>query len=132
MWIKDETEDVPGWCEELEQEGMACRRLSDYMDMTALKHPYAWKVFTLLFSTFQEMLFLDADDSPIQNPDVIFESDVYQQHGAILWPDYWKHSGSPWLPYIIGLSGGQSEMLYDEQSVESGQIVWDKKRHWKV
>ena len=131
IWAKDEKEELSGWCAELETEGIACRRLVDHMDMSALKHPYQWKVFTLLFSSFREILFLDADDMPVRNPDDVFESEAYQSTGAVLWPDYWKHSGSPWAPYIVGLSDKASDMLMDDRSVESGQIIWDKARHWK-
>ena len=132
VWAKDSSEETPGWCAELAKEGIACRRLADYMDMTHLKHPYQWKVFTMLFSSFREILFLDADDMPIDNPDTIFDSEVFQKNGAILWPDYWKHSGSPWLPYILGMTEQRSDMLYDEKSVESGQIFWHKETHWRV
>ena len=132
VWAKDASEEMPGWCSELAKEGIACRRLSDYMDLAHLKHPYQWKVFTMLFSSFREILFLDADDMPIENPDTIFDSEVYQNNGVILWPDYWKHSGSPWLPYILGISEQKSDMLYDEKSVESGQMFWHKQTHWKV
>ena len=132
VWIKDETENKKGWCEELEKEGMMCRKLDDYIDMSMLPVGYQWKIFTLLFSSFEEILFLDADSIPIQNPDFIFDSNLYKEKRAILWPDYWKHTGSPWLPYVIGISDEQSEMLQDQKSIESGQIVWDKKVHWKV
>ena len=132
VWIKDRSEETPGWCEELEQEGMACRRLQDYMDMSILPMPYQWKVFTILFSSFKEIIFLDADDMPIRNPDVIFDSAVYRENGAILWPDYWKHTGSWWLPYIVGVKDEASDMWQDEKSAESGQLVWNKEWHWKV
>ena len=132
VWMKDETEDIPGWCDELQTEGMTCRYLSEYMDPGVLKHNYAMKIFTILFSSFEEVLLLDADSAPIQYPDPIFDSEIYQEKGAILWPDYWRHTGSPWLPYIIGLTDAKSEMFYDDKTVESGQLVWNKKQHWKV
>ena len=132
VWMKDQTEEKEGWCAELEKEGMVCRRLSDYMDLSALPIPYQWKVFVMLFSSFEEFIFLDADSMPIRNPDQVFESKPYRDTGAILWPDYWKHTGTPWLPFVIGISDEASDMLQDEKSVESGQLVWNKNRHWKV
>ena len=132
VWVKDRSEENKNWCDEIAKEGMVCRRLSDYMDLSAVPLPYQWKAFVMLFSSFEEILFLDADSIPIKNPDAVFESKVYHDTGAVLWPDYWKHTGSPWLPYAIGISDGASEMLQDERSVESGQIVWNKHRHWKV
>ena len=132
VWMKDRTEVKEGWCEELETEGIACRLLEDYMSMAALPRPYQWKVVTMLFSSFREILFLDADDMPVRNPDSVFEAQHYKDKGVILWPDYWKHTGTPWLPYILGVTDQASEIFQDEQSVESGQMVWDKERHWKV
>ena len=134
VWVKDEGEEQAGWCDELLAEGMACRRLADYVDMDnkKLRNPYSWKIMTMLFSSFREILFLDADDIPIRNMDEVFESDVYRTNGAVLWPDYWKHTGSDWLSYVTGLTEGKSEAMWEEQSVESGQILWNKETHWKV
>lgn len=131
VWMKDHSEEKQGWCQELLREGMACRFLGDYMDVDALKHGYQYKIFTILFSAFEQVLFLDADNIPVRNPDTVFLSEAFTGTGAVLWPDYWKSTSMPELPYIIGLSDGTSTMLEGEQTVESGQIVWDKSRHWK-
>ena len=130
LWLRDHTEEKRGWCPELRQEGIACRFLSDYMDLISLRHGYQYKIFTILFSSFEQVLFLDADNIPVQNPDSVFNSQAFVEKGAVLWPDYWKSTSMPELPYIIGLTDGASEILRDEQTVESGQLLWDKKRHW--
>jgi len=132
VWVKDHTEEKEGWCDEIKKEGMACRRISDYMDVSSNKHGYQLKISSILFSSFEEILFLDADNVPVRNPDGIFEAKSYTDTGVVLWQDYWKHSGSPWLPYVVGISVGASEALRDDDTVESGQLVWNKKRHWKV
>ena len=132
VWMKDHTEQNVEWCAELEKEGMACRLLEDYMSMAVLPRPYQWKIFTILFSSFKDIIFLDADDMPVKNPDFIFDAQIYRDKGAVLWPDYWKHSGTHWLPYILGVTEEASELFQDEKSVESGQLIWDKERHWKV
>ena len=132
VWMKDKTEEKDGWCDELAREGMACRRLSDYMDLTALEHPYQWKVFTIMFSSFAEVLFIDGDNMPIQNPDDMFEAEDYAATGVVLWPDYWKNTGSPFLPFVMGISDEASEMMRDQKTVESGELLWNKERHWEV
>jgi len=132
VWVKDHTEEKEGSCDEIKKEGMACRRISDYMDVSSNKHGYQLKISSILFSSFEEVLFLDADNVPVRNPDGIFEAKSYTDTGVVLWQDYWKHSGSPWLPYVVGISVGASEALRDDDTVESGQLVWNKKRHWKV
>lgn len=132
VWMKDKNDVKEGWCEGLEKEGMACRLLSDYMDVSELKHGYQFKVFAMLFSSFEEFLFLDADNIVVTNPDVIFDSDAFSKNGAVLWPDYWKNPASPWLPYITGKSDKAAETWDEELTVESGQMLWSKHRHWRV
>ncbi|KAL8701268.1 MAG: hypothetical protein Q9224_000581 [Gallowayella concinna] len=132
LWVKDEKEENEQWCKELAKEGVACRRLSDYMDTEMLEHGYQLKISTILFSSFEQVLFLDADNVPVKSLDGIFQSKSFTNTGVIMWPDYWKHSGAPLLPYIVGLSDGPSEMLREDQTAESGQLMWDKKRHWKA
>ena len=151
VWAKDESEEVHEWCLELEREhGAACRRLSDYITLGSLTdwlnprswggskgsaHPwsaYQWKALATVFSTFEEFLLLDADSMPVQNPDSLFESDIYNEYGAILWPDKWTSVTSPWLPYLVGLSDEPSDVLFGLRTVESGQLIWDKRKHWKV
>ncbi|KAL8786361.1 MAG: hypothetical protein Q9213_002858 [Squamulea squamosa] len=131
IWVKDHEEENEQWCEELANEGIACRRLSDYMDTKLLEHGYQLKISSIFFSSFEQILFLDADNVPVRNPDGIFKSKAFTDTGVVLWPDYWTHTGSPQLPYVVGLSDGPSEMLRKDQTAESGQLMWDKRRHWK-
>ncbi|KAL9030436.1 MAG: hypothetical protein Q9196_001441 [Gyalolechia fulgens] len=131
VWVKDQDEEQAEWCAELAQEGVVCRRLSNYMDTKLLEHGYQLKISAIFFSSFEQILFLDADNVPVRNPDSIFTSKTFTDTGVVMWPDYWKHTGAPILPYIVGLSDGPSEMLREDQTAESGQLVWDKRRHWK-
>ena len=132
VWMKDKNDVKEGWCQGLEKEGMACRLLSDYMDVSKVKHGYQFKVYTMLFSSFEEFLFLDADNIAVSNPDAVFDSEVYLKNGAVLWPDYWKNPASPWTPYITGASDNAAQTWNEELTVESGQILWNKHRHWSV
>ena len=132
VWMRDKSEETAGWCKEIEQDGMVCRRVSDYMDVSRLEHGYQLKISSIFFSSFEQVLFLDADNVPVRLPDPIFDSKTFTETGVILWPDYWNHTGSPLLPYEIGLTEDESEILRQDQTTESGQLVWDKKRHWKV
>lgn len=133
VWYKDSSEDTAGWCEELATEGMACRELADYLDMEALEEPYSWKVLTILLSSFEEIIFLDADSMPLKDPDDIFESERYRDTGAIVFPDYWLNTGSPRTRYIIGQTEMQEDdsWLLKNRTVDSGQLIWNKKQHWK-
>ncbi|KAI7514033.1 hypothetical protein KC347_g1001 [Hortaea werneckii] len=134
VWVRDEREEKHGWCPELEAEGMACRRLSDYlgMDLLKLKDGKEMKVFAMLFSSFEEIVLIDADNLPLQPPEKLFESEEYRETGALLWPDLWRNDNVDWIEYIAGISDSRSEALWNQTSFESGQITWDKKRHWKA
>lgn len=132
LWMKNDMEAQPEWCSELAQEGVACRLLSDYMDVSCLVG-YQLKPAAMLLSTFQDILYLDADNSAIRNPDTLFDTEEYQETGAILWPDFWRSTESPMTGYIIGASNDMvTPDLSTIQTVESGQMLWNKRRHWKV
>lgn len=133
VWLKDSIEEEDGWCDELAEEGISCRFLSDYLgEMTAFAHPYQYKIAAMYFSSFEEMLFLDSDSIPVKNPDSVFNAPAYKDTGIVLWPDYWGSTESPWLPYVIGESMEESTTVPNITTVDSGQMLWDKKRHWKV
>lgn len=133
VWLKNSIEEEEGWCDELAEEGISCRYMSDYLgEMTAFVHPYQYKIAAMYFSSFEEMLFLDSDSIPVKNPDSVFNAPAYQDTGIVLWPDYWGSTESPWLPYIIGESSEETQSVPNITTVDSGQMLWDKKRHWKV
>ncbi|KAK5128056.1 hypothetical protein LTR85_005173 [Meristemomyces frigidus] len=134
VWRRDEREEKHEWCDEIEAEGMACRRLSDYLDtdILAIQDGKEMKIFTMLFSSFEEIVFIDADNMALQPPELLFESAEYKETGAVLWPDYWRYDNIDWLDYIAGISGNRSEALWEQKTSESGQVVWNKRRHWKA
>ncbi|KAI6809682.1 hypothetical protein KC327_g6473 [Hortaea werneckii] len=101
------------------------------MDLLKLKDGKEMKVFAMLFSSFEEIVLIDADNLPLQPPEKLFESEEYRETGALLWPDLWRNDNVDWIEYIAGISDSRSEALWNQTSFESGQIIWDKKRHWK-
>jgi alpha 1,2-mannosyltransferase len=133
VWRRDEREEKHEWCDEIEAEGMACRRLSDYLDTDILevKDGKEMKIFTMLFSSFEEIIFVDADNMPLQRPELLFESQQYKDTGALIWPDFWKYDNIDWLDYIIGKFNDRSPDLWSKRTAESGQLVWNKKSHWR-
>jgi Mannosyltransferase putative len=87
---------------------------------------FGWEVkpYAIIHSRFREVLFLDADNVPLVNPEFLFETPEYREMGAIFWPDrgpvepeksIWEISRVPYR---------------HEPSFESGQIVVDKSRCW--
>jgi ADP-heptose:LPS heptosyltransferase len=95
------------------------------------KHParilggWELKAYALLHSTFKEVLLLDADNVPVTNPELLFETSEFKKHGVILWPDLNALEPDHQRWKIFGVAGGR------EPEVESGQLVVDKARCWK-
>lgn len=99
-------------------------------DQVRLTHParqldgWELKVFAALHSSFEELLFLDADCYPVRNPEFLFRLPGYRQRGAIFWPD----SSTPdprlkWPAYGVPDPNRAG-------SVESGQFLINKKMCW--
>ncbi|KAK0319130.1 hypothetical protein LTR82_009894 [Friedmanniomyces endolithicus] len=132
VWRRDEREEKHAWCEEIKHEGMACRRLSDYLDtdILAIADGKEMKVFTMLFSSFEKIIFIDADNMALQPPELLFESEAYKSTGVLLWSDYWHYDSVDWLCYVVSISDNASQALWNQTTYESGQIVWNKRTHW--
>eukprot|EP00658_Telonema_sp_P-2_P029812 TRINITY_DN22618_c0_g1_i4.p1 TRINITY_DN22618_c0_g1~~TRINITY_DN22618_c0_g1_i4.p1 ORF type:complete len:870 (+),score=158.42 TRINITY_DN22618_c0_g1_i4:128-2737(+) len=85
---------------------------------------FVLKPAAVVFSRFQHVIFLDADNIPLTGLEVLFDLEEYQSTGAVFWPDFpaLKSSAQIWkeLP-VSPLIGPQAE---------SGQMVIDKARHW--
>ncbi|KAG7392033.1 hypothetical protein PHYBOEH_006509 [Phytophthora boehmeriae] len=91
---------------------------------------FATKVFAMYHSSFERVLFLDADNTPVRDPTFLFESQAFAKTGAVFWPDFW-HPGRTifnlqphslvWelldLPFIS---------MFEQ---ESGQLLIDRRRH---
>jgi hypothetical protein len=84
------------------------------------------KSFAVLWSRFAEILLLDADQTPAIDPAVVFEWPEYQKSGAVFWPDVVELRESNEIWDLVGLP--RSKL----RSIESGQLLVDKRRHWKA
>lgn len=51
---------------------------------------YLAKAAAIINSRFNEVLYLDADNSVARNPEYLFEEPMYKERGALFWPDFWK------------------------------------------
>jgi hypothetical protein len=116
--------------------------LVDALDVTCVdayevrqRHParllggYELKAYALYHSPFRHVLLLDADNVPLADPSLLFESSAYLDHGAVFWPDYGIETPLPtgrlvaehpiWT--VLRLVPGGPEL-------ESGQMCIDKGR----
>jgi len=88
-----------------------------------------WKALAIIASTFQNVLFLDPNSLPVQNPDPIFAANAqpFSSTGFITWADIWTPTGSPEFYTIVG--DMEPPALTARASSESGILVIDKARH---
>jgi hypothetical protein len=85
------------------------------------------KPYSILHSSFREIVFLDADNVPTVDPSFLFETSEYKATGAIFWPDY-SSPNKKALP--IWRSTGLSQPT--EREFETGQIVLNKETCWRA
>jgi hypothetical protein len=96
-----------------------------------MRHParilngWELKPYSVIHSQFEEVLLLDADNVPIQNPATLFESIEYLTTGAVFWPDFGRLAVDREIWWLTGVP------YRDEPEFESGQLIINKTRCWK-
>jgi ADP-heptose:LPS heptosyltransferase len=83
------------------------------------------KAYALLYSRFKEVLFLEANNVPVTNPEYLFETSEFRQTGAIFWPDRDRLAHSRFIWRVCGLP------CDDQPEFESGQILANKEKCWE-
>ncbi|KAM5366202.1 hypothetical protein ACJZ2D_010630 [Fusarium nematophilum] len=106
-------------------------------DLLQLPQPWNWttptlekfqfKVFSIILSKFQDVLFLDADAFPIRKPDHLFDVEPYKSHGLVTWPDFWLPTISPLFYEIAGAE--KPNVTIESRCSESGIMLYNKARH---
>ncbi|BFZ53807.1 mannosyltransferase [Savitreella phatthalungensis] len=107
----------------------ACVVLSELFDAAPnAQEPtsYQFKLFAMMFSSFQHVLFLDSDAFPVRDPTDLFTTAPYSTHGLVLWPDLWAITISEHYYHIAGIPYESRSSRY---STESGVILLDKEKH---
>lgn len=98
---------------------------------------WAGKPFAILFSSFREVIFIDADALFLQNPAILFEDPSYKSTGALFFHDrlmkadgkrHWLESV---LPRPISKKARKSRMWgTSDHMQESGVVVVDTFKHF--
>ncbi len=123
MWFPLLEYPTPPVVAALRAQGVVCRAFA-VPDLD--QEGFSLKVAAILLSSFEEVLFLDADNFAVRDPAVLFDSPEYRQYGTVLWRDYWDANVAPELHEILGLR--RRDM--PPHSFEAGQMLIDKRRHW--
>ncbi len=102
----------------------------------ARKHPFrrldGWelKPFAIAFSSFEEVLYLDADNVAVRDPAFLFDCPAYTSERAVFWPDRYAGpgTGEEWLKREIW---GICRVPYRlEPEIEAGQLLIHKRCCW--
>ncbi|KAL3457800.1 mannosyltransferase putative-domain-containing protein [Aspergillus heterothallicus] len=92
---------------------------------------YQFKLFAMLFCSFEEILFLDADAFPILQPDSLFTNEPFKSSNMVTWPDFWASTVSYYY-YEIAAQPAPEPRIRPRQSTESGEVLISKKTHAKT
>lgn len=87
---------------------------------------YQYKIMSIVFSSFEEVLFLDSDCFPISDPNKYFDSEPFLSTGMIRWPDFWFPSESPRFFEIAGIP---EPGVWESSATESGELFYSKGNH---
>lgn len=90
---------------------------------------FALKAAALLLSGFEEVLLLDADNVPVRDPVLLFESPLFEASGIVLWADYWDSAAAPDAAAVLALP---ADTVLPAGSFESGQMLFNKRRAWRA
>eukprot|EP00842_Homolaphlyctis_polyrhiza_P004623 jgi/Hompol1/5161/HPOL_004188-RA len=136
-------EDLPKqYRDKLEQiDGLKTVDLKQFMDTKGPSiNGWAVKPFSMLFSSFQEIIFLDADALFFQPPEVLFDWNIYKQTGSVFFMDRTLFGGGDSAgrdfflkmvpePSRYAQTTGRLFRKLSQHEGESGVIVWNKKRN---
>ena len=109
---------------ELAKLKVVCKNFADHSN-EKIGNGYRMKPLAILYSSFKEILFLDADNNCLKDPSFLFDSPLYKKTGAVFWPDYWSTERSNPIWQII------NSEVKDIREQESGQILINKEKCWK-
>ncbi len=108
--------------------GVTCHDISHYIN---IKKKFQFKVAAMYLSGFDHILFLDADNNVLCNPEYLFNMCEYQTTGAIFWPDYW-----PLQKNSKCFSHFPTQSVFNDFAQESGQMLVHRKRYstqlWQI
>ncbi|KAL2222200.1 putative alpha-1,2-mannosyltransferase [Thermoascus aurantiacus ATCC 26904] len=132
LFLKDPSEYESDLCESiLPGLNARCIMLSDILSnqtgsSVEIAH-YQLKIFAILFSSFEEVIWMDADCFPLHRPEELFDSEPFRSTGMVTWPDFWASTASP---VYYNISEQPVPPMTLRASSETGVILISKKTHF--
>ncbi|KAB8257631.1 mannosyltransferase putative-domain-containing protein [Aspergillus pseudonomiae] len=91
-----------------------------------LEH-FQLKTFSILFSSFQDVIWMDADCFFLYDPTSLLTSKPFTSTGLVTWPDFWSYTVSP---TYYNISRQAIIATTTRQSTEAGMFLISKKTHY--
>ncbi|OGM47374.1 hypothetical protein ABOM_003810 [Aspergillus bombycis] len=133
LFMKDRTEYEAHICEVvLPHLGAKCLVLSEILadrNETARIQPiegFQIKSFAMLFSSFEKLLWLDADCAPLHDPMALLQSEPFASTGLVTWPDFWANTAAP---VYFNISRQPEPRSTTRQATEAGIMLISKSTH---
>ena len=94
-------------------------------------YSFELKPYSIINSRFEEVLYIDADNAPVRDPEFLFSTPEYQRTGAIFWPDRYAGGGRG-TRWLLPMAWEVCKVPFrDEAEIEAGQLVINKRRCWR-
>lgn len=130
LFLSDQHEWDPEICDKilpaLNAKCLILQNIFDYDETITKLDRYQYKIFSIIFSSFEEVLFMDSDCFPIHDPNKLFDSEPFKHTGLVLWPDFWFPSESP---LFFDIARIPAPPVYEKASTESGVLLYSKRSH---
>jgi alpha 1,2-mannosyltransferase len=93
-----------------------------------LHNKFSFKVAGMFLSSFDEFIFLDADNNVLKGPTCLFDTDLYKRHNALFWYDFWHlDKNAECFNVLKRINSNITDITLFEQ--ESGQMVISKTKY---
>ena len=69
-------------------------------------------MLALMSSSFERVMYIDSDNFPTRNMDYLFDSELFNEKGLILWPDAWARTTNPVFYEIAGIKVKENKLRY--------------------
>ncbi|KAJ9403103.1 CAZyme family GT71 [Paecilomyces variotii] len=131
LFVKDWSEYEAEICEDvLPSLNARCIVLSDVLDdgrgaKVPIAH-YQIKIFAVLSSSFETVIWMDADCFPLHDPKDLLYSEPFMSDGLVTWPDFWASTASP---LYFEISRQQAPPMDLRASSETGVFLVSKQSH---
>ncbi|KAH8696399.1 putative alpha-1,2-mannosyltransferase [Talaromyces proteolyticus] len=105
VFLRDKSEYEKHLCEKvLPQYNAKCVVLSELLGSTKHKgveiEHYQFRTFAVLFSSFEEVVWMDAECFPLYRVEDLLDSDPFNSTGLVTWPDFSASTISPLFYHI--------------------------------